>query len=257
VETGSQHGADSLDPMTALAPPVTGLAGVSIVLPCHNEEANVAAAVRMAVLAGALNALAYEVLVIDDGSRDGTYAVATRLAAGDPHVRVLRHDTNRGYGAALRTGIAAARQPWILLTDADLQFDLAELAAFVPHADEHDLVAGYRRQRRDPARRRLAAAAWNRLVTRTLGIRVRDVDCAFKLVRRSLLADVELVSDGAAISAELFARCRDARVYELAVEHRARAAGRQSGMRPHVVLRAFVELLRLRREVHRGLSARR
>jgi glycosyltransferase involved in cell wall biosynthesis len=220
---------------------------VSIVLPCHNEEANVAAAVRMAVLAGTMNALAYEVIVVDDGSRDGTYAVATRLAAGDPHVRVVHHEANRGYGAALRTGIAASRQPWILLTDADLQFDLAELAAFVPYADAHDLVAGYRLQRRDPARRRLAAAAWNRLVARALGIRVRDVDCAFKLVRRSLIEDVELVSDGAAISAELFARCRGARVCELGVEHRPRAAGRQSGLRPRVVLRASVELLRLRR----------
>jgi glycosyltransferase involved in cell wall biosynthesis len=233
--------------MTALAPPATGLAGVSIVLPCHNEEANVAAAVRMAVLAGTMNALAYEVIVVDDGSHDGTYAVATRLAAGDPHVRVLRHEANRGYGAALRTGIAAARQPWILLTDADLQFDLAELAAFVPAAEEHDLVVGYRLQRHDPLRRRLAAAAWNRLVARTLGVRVRDVDCAFKLIRRSLVSEVELVSNGAAISPELFARCRGARMCELGVHHRPRAAGQASGLRPRVVLRASLELLRLRR----------
>src|SRR4051794_1691729 len=233
--------------MTALAPPVSGLAGVSIVLPCHDEEANVAAAVRMAVVAGTLNALAHEVIVVDDGSRDGTYAVATRLAAGDPHVRVLRHESNRGYGAALRTGLSAARQPWVLLTDADLQFDLAELASFVPLTDDHDLIAGYRVERRDPSRRRLAAAAWGRLVARVLGVRVRDVDCAFKLIRRSLLDGVELTSDGAAISAELFLRCPDARVCELGVRHLPRTAGRQSGLRPRVVVRASVELLRLRR----------
>ncbi len=233
--------------MTALAPSVNALAGVSIVLPCHDEEANVAAAVRMAARAGHMNALAYEVIVVDDGSRDATYAVATRLAAGDPHVRVVQHPTNRGYGAALRTGIAAAQQPWILLTDADLQFDLAELAGFVAVAEEYDLIAGYRIARQDPGRRRLAADAWNRLVSHALDVHVTDVDCAFKLIRRSLLADVELTSDGAAISAELFARCRDARVCELGVRHLPRAAGRQSGLRPRVVVRASVELLRLRR----------
>ena len=119
--------------MTAVASPsaTAVLAGVSIVLPCHDEEANVAAAVRMACRAGRMNAQAYEVIVVDDGSRDATNAVATRLAAGDPHVHVVAHPRNRGYGAALRTGIAAAQQPWVLLTDADLQFDLVDLAGFV------------------------------------------------------------------------------------------------------------------------------
>ena len=130
--------------MTAVASPATTavLPGVSIVLPCHNEEANVAAAVRMACRAGSMNAQAYEVIVVDDGSRDATNAVATRLAAGDPHVHVVTHPRNRGYGAALRTGIAAATQPWVLLTDADLQFDLVDLAGFVPLAADHDLIAG-------------------------------------------------------------------------------------------------------------------
>ena len=137
--------------MTAVAsPPAAALPGLSIVLPCHDEEANVAGAVRMASRAGRMNALAYEIIVVDDGSRDGTFAVATRLAAGDPHVRVLQHERNRGYGAALRTGIAAAHEPWVLLTDADLQFDLADLAGFVGLAADHDVIAGYRIKRNDP-----------------------------------------------------------------------------------------------------------
>jgi glycosyltransferase involved in cell wall biosynthesis len=196
-----------------------------------------------------MNAQAYEVIVVDDGSHDATNAVATRLAAGDPHVRVVVHPRNRGYGAALRTGIAAAVQPWVLLTDADLQFDLVDLAAFVPLTADHDLIAGYRRQRNDPRRRRLAAAAWNRLVSRVLGLHVRDVDCAFKLVRRELLEEFELTSSGAAISAELLARSRaqGARICERGVRHLPRNAGRQSGLRPGVVVRASAELLRLRR----------
>jgi glycosyltransferase involved in cell wall biosynthesis len=236
--------------MTALASPTTAaLPGISIVLPCHNEEANVAAAVRMACRAGRMNALAYEVLVVDDGSHDGTHAVAARLAAGDPHVRVLRHPRNRGYGAALRTGLAGARQPWILLTDADLQFDLAELAAFVPLAQDHDIVAGYRMARNDPRRRRLAGAAWNRLVGHALGVNVRDVDCAFKLVRRDFVDEQALTSNGAAISAELLRHCsaHGARMCEVGVRHLPRTAGTQSGLKPRVVVRASAELLRLRR----------
>jgi glycosyltransferase involved in cell wall biosynthesis len=236
--------------MTAVLPSTAaGLTGLSIVLPCYDEEANVAAMVRMACRAGSMNAQAYEVLVVDDGSRDATYAVATRLAAGDPHVRVLQHPRNRGYGAALRTGISAARQPWVLLTDADLQFDLVDLVGFVELAADHDLIAGYRMRRNDPHRRRVAAAAWNRLVDTTLGLHVRDVDCAFKLIRRELLEELELTSSGAAISAELLARsrARGARICEHGVRHLPRNAGRQSGLRPRVVVRAFAELLRLRR----------
>jgi len=196
-----------------------------------------------------MNALAYEVIVVDDGSRDGTNAVATRLAAGDPHLHLVAHSRNRGYGAALRTGIAAAQMPWVLLTDADLQFDLVDLAGFVPLACEHDLIAGYRALRNDPRRRRVAAAVWNRLVDWTLGLGVRDVDCAFKLVRRELLDAFELTSCGAAISAELLARSRaaGARICEHDVRHLPRNAGRQSGLRPRVVIRATAELLRLRR----------
>ena len=225
------------------------LPGVSIVLPCHDEEANVAAAVRMACRAGVMNAQAYEVIVVDDGSRDATNAVATRLAAGDPHVRVVAHPRNRGYGAALRTGIAAAGQPWVLLTDADLQFDLVDLAGFVPLAADHDLIAGYRHKRNDPRRRRWAAAAWNRLVDRVLALHIRDVDCSFKLIRRDLLSELELTSNGAVISAELLARSRahGARICERGVRHLPRNAGRQSGLRPRVVVRASAELLRLRR----------
>jgi glycosyltransferase involved in cell wall biosynthesis len=235
--------------MNAVATETAVLGGVSIVLPCHNEEANVGAAVRMACRAGAMNAAAYEVIVVDDGSRDATRAVATRLSVGDPHVHVVAHDRNRGYGAALRTGIDAAQMPWVLLTDADLQFDLVDLAGFVEPAADHDLIAGYRRVRNDPRRRRLAAGVWNRLVDALLGLGVRDVDCAFKLVRRELFDEFELTSSGAVISAELLARSRlaGARICERSVRHLPRNAGRQSGLRPGVVVRASAELLRLRR----------
>jgi glycosyltransferase involved in cell wall biosynthesis len=227
------------------------LEGVSIVLPCHNEEPNLVAAVRMASEAGRRHARAHEVVVVDDGSRDRTRALATALAAMDPSVRVVVHPANRGYGAALRSGIAASSQPWVLLTDADLQLDLAELASFVPLAGDHDVIVGYRIDRSDPYGRLVAAAAWNKLVNRVFRLPVRDVDCAFKLIRRDLLNDLELKSEGATISTELLVGllARDARLAELGVHHRPREAGEQSGTNPRVVARALRELLALRRRL--------
>jgi glycosyltransferase involved in cell wall biosynthesis len=234
------------------APPAL-LPGVSIVLPCFDEAENVADAVRAASLAGRRAALAHEVVVVDDGSADDTLAIASALAAGDPAVRVIVHDENLGYGAALRSGIEAARQPWVLLTDADGQFDLSQLEDFLPFAPDHDLLVGERVVRCDPASRRLAAHAWNLLVRALFGLRVRDVDCAFKLVRRELVADLPLVSSGAMISTELLVRCLadGARLKQLEVRHRPRTAGRPSGNDPRVVLCAFRELSALRRRLGR------
>jgi len=225
------------------------LRGLSVILPCHDEAENVERSIDEATAAGELVADAHELLIIDDGSSDATRELAQARAAADPRVRVLVHDVNRGYGAAVRTGLAAARLEWIFLTDADLQFDMTELSRFVPLAPSSDIVAGYRTRRADPPHRLLNAAAWNLLVRRLFDVPVRDVDCAFKLIRRDLLDAFELTSSGAVISAELLARSRaaGARICERDVRHLPRNAGRQSGLRPRVVVRASAELLRLRR----------
>ena len=224
------------------------LSGVSIVLPCLDEEENLREAVRAAVMAGRRAAHAHEVIVVDDGSRDRTRAIALQLAAEDSAIRVVVHESNLGYGAALRSGIAAAAQPWILLTDADLQFDLTQLEDFLPLTGDHDLLLGWRMTRMDPLGRRVAANAWNWLVDAVFGLPVRDVDCAFKLVRAELVKDLPLISTGAMISTELVLRClaQGARLEQLGVRHRARQAGRQSGTSPRVVARAFRELVSAR-----------
>ena len=229
------------------------LDGLSIVLPCFNEEDNVVEVVRAAQLAGRRNALVHEVIVVDDGSSDRTRERALALVAAEPAVRLVMHPVNRGYGAAVRSGIAAARQPWTLLTDADLQFDLTQIEDFVPYAGDHDLIVGRRVMRMDPLGRRAAAAAWNRLVRAVFGLHVEDVDCAFKLVRTELVADVPLTSSGAMISTELLVRCleRGARIKQLPVRHRPRVAGEQSGTNPRVVVRAFRELFSARRDLGR------
>jgi glycosyltransferase involved in cell wall biosynthesis len=225
------------------------LPGLTVVLPCFNEADNVAAAIRGATAAAERCASTHQIVVVDDGSSDCTATVASALAARDPRVHLVIHARNQGYGDAVRSGIAAATEPWILLTDADLQFDLDELEGFLPLAGDADLVVGWRVARQDPLNRRVNAAAWNWLVRRTFGVPVRDVDCAFKLVRSDLVQRLELRASGAMISTELLVRAlgRGARLEQLGVHHRPRVAGEQSGASPRVVARAFRELVALHR----------
>jgi len=245
---GVERGSRSTRPLDRLP---QALPGLSVVLPCVDEEANVARAVRAALATAARCAHEYEVIVVDDGSSGGTARVAAELAERDPHVRLLLHPGNRGYGAALRTGIEAARLGWVLITDADLQFDLRALEDFVPATRDAELVVGWRVLRSDGLHRRLNAALWNRLVTTVFRLPMRDVDCAFKLIRRELLVDAGLSCGGAAISTELLVKtlAAGARIEEIGVRHRPRVAGRSSGADPRVVLRALVELACLRRAV--------
>jgi glycosyltransferase involved in cell wall biosynthesis len=229
------------------------LAGVSIVLPCYNEAPNVADAVRAATGAAQAHAADFEVIVVDDGSTDDSARIAAQIADSDHRVRLVVHPNNRGYGGAVRSGLRAARMPWVLLTDADLQFDLRELEAFVPLASEADLIAGWRIDRRDPPHRRLNAAAWNWLMRRRFELPVRDVDCAFKLVRRDVLEQLPLTSSGAMISTELVVRAvaAGAIVREVGVHHLPRVAGESSGANPRVVIKAFRELGRVHGELRR------
>jgi glycosyltransferase involved in cell wall biosynthesis len=223
------------------------------VLPCFNEEAGIADAVSAATRAAGSYSAQFEIIVVDDGSTDATAEVADSLRDLNPHMRLVVHSSNRGYGAAVRSGLRAATMPWVLLTDADPQFDLDDLQDFVPHTRSADLVVGWRVMRRDPLGRRIGAAMWNLLVRRLYCLPVRDVDCAFKLVRRDLAASQQLTSDGGMISAELVAKCMAAggRLAEVPVRHRPRVSGSHSGADDGVVARAFRELFRLHHRLPR------
>jgi glycosyltransferase involved in cell wall biosynthesis len=237
------------------------LPGISVFLPSHNEEANVERVVRGYLREMPKIADDFEVIVVDDGSRDRTGEIADRMAAEDGHVRVVHHPVNRGYGGAVISGIRAAQMPYVLLSDGDGQFDPAEverLAAFMP---EYDVVAGFRTRRADHLGRRLNGAAWTALVRALLGITIGDIDCGFKLFKREFLDGMELKAGGAMISTELMARLagRGARVREVQVTHLPRLAGEQSGANLRVVARAFKELFALygdlraeRRRARRG-----
>jgi glycosyltransferase involved in cell wall biosynthesis len=227
---------------------------LSYFFPAHDEEANLAALVEEAL--GTLPGLAetFEIIAVDDGSRDGTAGIAQALADAHPGiVRLVRHEVNLGYGAALRSGFGAARYELIAFTDGDRQFRIADIGRLLERLeapDAPDVVAGYRIKRADPLIRTLYARAY-RLANRLFfGLRVTDVDCACKLIWRHALEGLRVESDGAFFSAELLIKLQAAgrRVAEVGVPHYPRTAGSATGARPRVVLRAVRDfwLLRLR-----------
>jgi glycosyltransferase involved in cell wall biosynthesis len=223
------------------------LDGLTIVLPAYNEEANVAAAIDAARAAGGRFADDVEVIVVDDGSRDATAERALAAAGGDDRVRLLRHEKNRGYGGAVKTGLKAAKQPYVFFTDSDLQFDLGQIGELIPHLGEAPVVVGYRANRQDPWIRKLNAQAWGMLQRLVFGIRVRDIDCAFKIFRREVVAEMPMHSDGAFLSTEILARAMAAghRIVEIPVQHYPRRAGAPTGANPGVILKAFREMAEL------------
>ncbi|MEA2144357.1 MAG: hypothetical protein QOI64_2787, partial [Solirubrobacteraceae bacterium] len=235
-------------------PTPNALSGLTFVLPCLNEAENLPDAVRYALDAAERYAAAQEIVIVDDGSTDDTAAEATELGVHDPRVRLVVHPENRGYGEALRSGIAVARQPWVLLIDADLQFDFGELEDFLPLAPSADLVVGWRILPQGPVGRRAGGALWNRFVRAALHLPERDVDCAFRLVRRELLDRLDLRATGALAGAELLVKSRaaGARVAEVPVHHRTRIAGRQVGAGRRLDARTLRELIRLRRTPRDG-----
>ncbi|MCL4459418.1 MAG: glycosyltransferase family 2 protein [Chloroflexi bacterium] len=221
---------------------------ISVVLPAHNEEENLPQMLRATTEVLSKITSDYEIIVVDDGSTDHTAEITQSWAQSDAHIRLQQHPRNVGYGGALATGFAAATKELVLLTDSDNQFDVTEINKLLPLIDQADLVVGYRAPRRDPFVRRLNGLGWNMLVNLLFGYTCRDVDCAFKLFKRSILQKVRIVSRGATFSAEFLVRARRQgyRIREVPVKHLPRLAGVQSGARPDVIWRAFGELVRFR-----------
>jgi glycosyltransferase involved in cell wall biosynthesis len=223
------------------------ISGLSVFLPCHNEEANIVPVVEAIESELQKISAQHEIVVVDDGSRDRTGEIADRLAAANPNVKVVHHPTNLGYGAAVISGIRACAQPWIVLCDGDGQFVASDIGRLVKKVPDYDVVVGRRAHRADPLMRRINGKAWTVLMGLLLGIRISDVDCGLKLFRRDLLDGVELQAKGAMISAELMAQlaARGANICEVDVQHLPRLNGEQSGASVRVILRAFKELFLL------------
>lgn len=200
---------------------------LSLVLPAYNEEAGIAVAVAEADEALARLCGDYEILVVDDGSGDGTARAVEAACRTRPHVRLLRHPVNRGYGAALRSGFEAARFDRVAFTDADCQFHLDDLAGLLERAAEAPVVVGYRLDRQDPWRRRFLSRGYNRLAGALLGTTVRDIDCALKVFHRDALCRLLPESSGFFVNTEMLTRAGQLGlpVVEVGVRHRPRLRG--------------------------------
>ena len=227
------------------------LAGLSFFFPVYDEEDNIGPMLEEALAALPRFTDNLEIIVVDDGSRDRTGAIADSLAAAHPNVSVIHHRPNRGYGGALRSGFLASTQPYIFFTDGDRQFHLADLERLIGALDGADAVIGYRIKRADPWRRLVISAVYNRIIRVLFGGGFRDVDCAFKLFRSEVFTRVPLDrirSNGAFFSPELLLTLRAAgvRMHQVGIPHYPRVAQEPKGAPPRVILRAMRDLVRLR-----------
>ncbi|RJQ31490.1 MAG: glycosyltransferase family 2 protein [Peptococcaceae bacterium] len=221
---------------------------LTIFFPCYNEESNVEKVTRQVLAVAPEVSDDYEVIIVNDGSKDRTGAIADQLARENPSVRVVHHETNRGYGAALQSGFRHAARELVFYTDGDGQFDPAEIKKLLPLIEQYDIVSGYRIHRRDRLLRKTNAFFWGLLVRILFGIRVTDIDAAFKLYRRKIFEDINLESQGAVIDTEILvkAAARGYTIGQVGVNHYPRLAGEQTGAKISVILKAFKELFRLK-----------
>ena len=217
---------------------------LSVILPAHNEEAVIADTVQTVIDTLTAWVQDFEVIVVNDGSKDATRTIVEAIATTDPRVRLINHATNQGYGAALVSGFEAVTKDLIFFMDSDGQFDIYDLERFFPFIGEYDAVLGYRINRQDTWMRKLNAWGWKMLVSTVFGLHVRDVDCAFKLYRADFFREHRLETRGAMINAEiLYKFTRAGYTYtQVGVHHLPRRGGRATGAKPAVIARAFREL---------------
>jgi len=230
------------------------MVSISVFFPCYNEQENIGRTVEKALeVLERLNA-DFEVIIVDDGSSDGTGQIADEIAGRDGRVKVVHHEGNLGYGAALQSGFKAATKEFVFYTDGDGQFDINEMPSLLALMERYDIVSCYRLNRRDSLIRKINGWCWTRLVCLTFGLKIRDIDCAFKLYKREIFDKIELLSTGALINAEILARAarKGYRITQKGVHHYPRTTGKQTGANLRVILRAFKELFKLQRRIRSG-----
>jgi len=230
---------------------------ISIVLPAYNEEEGIEEQVRTVLDATAsMGFEAREVIVVNDGSADRTGEIIDRLAAEIEEVRAVHHPHNLGYADALKNGFAAARYELVFYTDSDLQFDVRELKNFLPAIDDYDLVCGFRIYRFDPFTRLFLSWGYNLLVRILFRIRIRDIDCAFKLFRREIFDRIHIESKNFFVDTEILAQAKayGMRMTEIGVRHYPRRVG-QSTVRASHIVNTLVEIGRMWSRIYLGGSS--
>lgn len=222
---------------------------LSVFFPTFNEEANIEKTVLSARKVLGAVADRWEIIVVNDGSGDNTAEIVQELARKDAKIKIINHKQNLGYGAALQSGFYQAQYEWIAYTDSDGQFDFSEITRFFEKKDSADLLIGYRLKRKDSFYRLFLARGWNLLVYLFFGLRLKDVDCGFKMIKRKVLEKIpHLESErGGMINAELAIKAKAAgfKIGQVGVTHYPRRAGRATGSQIRVIIKSFLDLARL------------
>ncbi|MFZ5933160.1 MAG: glycosyltransferase family 2 protein [Patescibacteria group bacterium] len=224
---------------------------LSVFFPAYNEEANIKSTVEKAREVLFWVAQKWEIIIVDDGSNDRTGEIAEDLARKDSRIRVITHSPNRGYGAALKSGFYGSRYGWIAFTDSDGQFDFSEITNFIEKQRETnaDLVIGYYKKRQVSLFKVVTSKAWELLVSILFGLKVKDIDCGFKLISRKVIEGIpKLESErGAFISSEFLikAKKKGFKIVEIPVTHKPRKVGKGTGRNINVIIRSFIDLLTL------------
>ncbi|MHC4595316.1 MAG: glycosyltransferase family 2 protein [Planctomycetota bacterium] len=227
---------------------------ISVFLPCYNEQDNITRVVEQALTVLEKLNVDFEVIIVDDGSSDGTGQIADSCAARSGRVKAVHHRTNLGYGAALQSGFKAATKELVFYTDGDGQFDINEMPPLLPLMERYDIVSCYRLNRQDNLIRKINGWCWTKLVCLLFGMKIRDIDCAFKLYKRQIFDNIKVLSTGALVDTEILARAvrKGYCITQKGVHHYPRTAGAQTGANLRVILRAFKELFKLRSQIRSG-----
>lgn len=227
------------------------LAELSLFFPAYNEAKNISTTVEKALAVLPKVATKWELLIINDGSKDNTKEVIASLAKKHKGVRAINHPVNRGYGAALKTGFAESKYEWVVFTDSDGQFDFSEVTHFIEKQKETDadLVVGYYKKRQVSKLKILTSKMWEAAVFVLFGLRVHDIDCGFKFIRKSVINKVSPLESerGAFISSEFLIKARRAnfKIVEIPITHYARLAGEGTGRKLNVIIQSFIDLGKL------------
>jgi glycosyltransferase involved in cell wall biosynthesis len=239
-------------------------AGLSIFFPAYNDSGTIASLVITALRTAERLTPDYEVIVVNDGSADRTAEILDELARLYPQVKIVHHATNRGYGGSLRTGFDTASRDLVFYTDGDAQYDPAEMEALWRRLDDHvDLVNGYKISRSDPLHRIIIGRVYHHIVKLLFGLKVRDVDCDFRLLRRAIFQKVRLEKNSGVICLEMMKKIQDAgfRIAEVPVHHYHRAYGKSQFFNFRRLYRTAIDVMKLwvtlvvRREHERAPAA--
>lgn len=225
---------------------------LSVFFPAYNEEANIETTIHKAVTVLPTIAFKWEILIVNDGSTDRTGEIAAKLAVKNHNIKVVTHSPNRGYGAALKSGWAASRYPWVAFTDSDGQFDFAEIKKFLPYTKEADLILGYRVKRGDSLMRSVYTFGWSTLAKVLLGLDVKDYSCGFKLIKKKVFEVVQpLEGEEKVTQIELLVKAKRLgfKIVEVGVHHYPRKFGQQTGANLKVVIKSIIDLFQLWRKL--------